>query len=144
MTMTAERILVVDDEPRYVGAIQVNLEVSGYEVLAARDGQTAIELAADEEPDLIVLDIRMPGLDGFEACRRIREFSTVPIIMLTGLGFDGTNGAGDIKAAGGKVIAEHESTSVIYGMPRSVVEAGLADWVVPLPDVAAKLVNLVS
>jgi chemotaxis response regulator CheB len=144
MTMTAERILVVDDEPRYVGAIQVNLEVSGYEVLAARDGQTATELAADEEPDLIVLDIRMPGLDGFEACRRIREFSTVPIIMLTGLGFDGTNGAGDIKAAGGKVIAEHESTSVVYGMPRSVVEAGLADWVVPLPDVAAKLVNLVS
>jgi chemotaxis response regulator CheB len=142
--MTAERILVVDDEPRYVRAIQVNLEASGYEVLAARDGQTAIELAADEEPDLIVLDIRMPGLDGFEACRRIREFSTVPIIMLTGLGSDGTNGAGDIKAAGGKVIAEHESTSVVYGMPRSVVEAGLADWVVPLPDVAAKLVNLVS
>jgi len=142
--MTAERILVVDDEPRYVRAIQVNLEASGYEVLAARDGQTAIELAADEEPDLIVLDIRMPGLDGFEACRRIREFSTVPIIMLTGLGSDGTNGAGDIKAAGGKVIAEHESTSVVYGMPRSVVEAGLADWVLPLPDVAAKLVNLVS
>ena len=65
-------------------------------------------------------------------------------VVLTGMGSDGTDGAGDIKAAGGKVIAEHESTSVVYGMPRSVVEAGLADWVVPLPDVAAKLVNLVS
>ncbi|MFB0546920.1 MAG: response regulator, partial [Anaerolineae bacterium] len=60
------RILVVDDEPRYVRAIQVNLETSGYEVLAARDGQTAVELAATEKPDLILLDIKMPGLDGYE------------------------------------------------------------------------------
>ncbi|NIO69846.1 MAG: response regulator [Anaerolineae bacterium] len=82
------RILVVDDEPRYVRAIQINLEASGYEVLAARDGQTAIELAASEEPDLILLDIRMLGLDGYEVCRRIREFSAVPIIMLTALAED--------------------------------------------------------
>lgn len=81
-------ILVVDDEPRYVRAIQINLEASGYEVLATRDGQTAIELAASEEPDLILLDIRMPGLDGYEVCRRIREFSAVPIIMLTALAED--------------------------------------------------------
>jgi DNA-binding response OmpR family regulator len=82
------RILVVDDEPRYVRAIQVNLEASGYEVLAARDGQTAMDLAASEEPALILLDIRMPGLDGYEVCRRIREFSAVPIIMLTALAED--------------------------------------------------------
>ena len=81
-------ILVVDDEPRYIRAIQVNLETSGYEVLAARDGQTAIELAVSEQPDLILLDIRMPGLDGYEVCRRIREFSAVPIIMLTALAED--------------------------------------------------------
>ena len=82
------RILVVDDEPRYVQAIQINLEASGYEMLTARDGQTAIELAATEEPDLILLDIRMLGLDGYEVCRRIREFSAVPIIMLTALAED--------------------------------------------------------
>ncbi|TEU11117.1 MAG: response regulator transcription factor [Anaerolineales bacterium] len=82
------RILVVDDEPRYVRAIQINLEASGYQVLAARDGQTAIELAVSEEPDLILLDIRMPGLDGYEVCWRIREFSAVPIIMLTALAED--------------------------------------------------------
>ena len=82
------RILVADDEPRYVQAIQINLEASGYEMLAARDGQTAIELAATEEPDLILLDIRMLGLDGYEVCRRIREFSAVPIIMLTALAED--------------------------------------------------------
>jgi two-component system, OmpR family, KDP operon response regulator KdpE len=79
------RILVVDDEPRYIRAIQVNLEASGYKVLTARNGQTAIELAANENPDLILMDIRMPGLDGYEACRRIREFSAAPIIMLTAL-----------------------------------------------------------
>jgi DNA-binding response OmpR family regulator len=79
------RILVVDDEPRYIWAMQVNLEDLGYEALTAYDGQTAIELAASEELDLILLDVRMPDLDGYEVCRRIREFSTVPIIMLTAL-----------------------------------------------------------
>jgi DNA-binding response OmpR family regulator len=82
------RILVVDDEPRYIRAIQFNLEASGYEVLTALDGETAVELAATEDPDLVILDIRMPGLDGYEACQCIREFSTVPIIMLTALAAD--------------------------------------------------------
>lgn len=82
------RILVVDDEPRYVRAIQVNLETSGYQVLTARDGATAVECAAIEEPDLIILDVRMPGLDGFQACEQIREFSTAPVIMLTALAED--------------------------------------------------------
>jgi len=79
------RVLVADDEPRYVRAIQFNLEASGYEVLTAPDGQAAVNLAAAEQPNLIILDIRMPGLDGYAACRQIREFSTVPIIMLTAL-----------------------------------------------------------
>jgi DNA-binding response OmpR family regulator len=87
-------ILVVDDEPRYIRAIQINLKASGYEVITARDGQTAIELAASEEPDLILLDIRMVGLDGYEVCRRIREFSAVPIIMLTALAEDADKVAG--------------------------------------------------
>jgi DNA-binding response OmpR family regulator len=87
-------ILVVDDEPRYIRAIQINLEASGYEVITTRDGQTAIELAASEEPDLILLDIRMVGLDGYEVCRRIREFSAVPIIMLTALAEDADKVAG--------------------------------------------------
>ncbi len=81
--MNKTRILVVDDEPRYVRAIQVNLEASGYQVLTALDGEQAIEVAAREEPALILLDVRMPKLDGYTACRRIREFSLAPIIMLT-------------------------------------------------------------
>ena len=65
-------------------------------------------------------------------------------VVLTGMGQDGTDGAGQIKAAGGQVIAEHESTSVVYGMPGSVVRAGMADQVVPLPKIAKTLVKLVN
>lgn len=77
------RVLIVDDEPRYVRLIAVNLEASGYETLAARDGKSAVEVAAAQKPDLVLLDIGLPVMDGFEACRRIREFSASPIIMLT-------------------------------------------------------------
>jgi two-component system, chemotaxis family, protein-glutamate methylesterase/glutaminase len=65
-------------------------------------------------------------------------------VVLTGMGADGTAGAACIKAAGGRIIAEDETTSLIYGMPRSIIEAGLADRIVPLPKVASTLVELVS
>jgi len=70
--------------------------------------------------------------------------SAVIGVVLTGMGSDGTDGARLIKAAGGRVIAEHESSSVVYGMPRSVVEAGLADVVVPLPEVAPTLEKMIT
>ena len=79
------RVLVVDDEPRYLRTIQTTLRPDGYAVLSASDGETAIQLAATKEPNLILLDVRLPDLSGFEVCRQIREFSTVPIIMLTAL-----------------------------------------------------------
>jgi two-component system KDP operon response regulator KdpE len=78
-------VLAVDDEPRYLRAIQFNLAASGFEVLTASAGPAAIEIAADRRPQLIILDVRMPGMDGIEVCRRIREFSTAPIIMLTAM-----------------------------------------------------------
>ncbi|MCP4544528.1 MAG: response regulator transcription factor [Chloroflexi bacterium] len=77
------RILVVDDEPKYVFIVQLNLEDEGYEVITAHNGHKAIELTTNQQPDLIILDVRMPGIDGYETCRRIRQFSLVPIIMLT-------------------------------------------------------------
>ncbi len=88
MSTVKASVLVVDDEPRYVRAIQFNLEASGYEVIVAKDGRAAVELAASEEPDLVILDIRMPDIDGYEVCRQIRQFSGVPIIMLTALAQD--------------------------------------------------------
>jgi DNA-binding response OmpR family regulator len=81
-----KRILVVDDEPRYVHLMEVNLATEGYQVLKAYDGQKAVDLAAENQPDLILLDVMMPGLNGFMACERIREFSNVPIIMVTAKG----------------------------------------------------------
>jgi two-component system KDP operon response regulator KdpE len=82
-------ILVAEDEPRYIWAIQTNLEARGYQVLTASDGQQAVQLAADAQPDLVLLDIKMPIMNGYEACRRIREFSTVPIIMITAMAEEG-------------------------------------------------------
>jgi DNA-binding response OmpR family regulator len=81
-----KRILVVDDEPRYIRLMEVNLLTEGYQVLKASDGKTAIEIVADKKPDLVLLDVMMPGLSGFAACERIREFSSVPIIMVTAKG----------------------------------------------------------
>jgi DNA-binding response OmpR family regulator len=81
-----KRILVVDDEPRYVRLMEANLISEGYDVTKAYDGQSAVELVADTQPDLVLLDVMMPGLDGFGACERIREFSSIPIIMVTAKG----------------------------------------------------------
>lgn len=80
------RILVVDDEPRYVRLMEANLLTEDYEVLRAYDGQKAVEIVAENQPDLILLDVMMPILDGITACERIREFSNVPIIMVTAKG----------------------------------------------------------
>ena len=77
------RILVVDDENLLVKGIKFNLENDGYEVVTGSDGMEAVEKASNHDIDLIVLDLMMPRLDGLEACRKIREFSDVPIIMLT-------------------------------------------------------------
>jgi len=80
----SEKILVVDDEPRVVRLVSQVLEAVGYQVVAAAGGEPALEMVALEQPDLVLLDIRLPhGLDGYEVCRRIREFSEVPVIMLT-------------------------------------------------------------
>jgi DNA-binding response OmpR family regulator len=76
-------ILVVDDEPHVVRLVKANLESSGYKVLTAVDGEQSVRLVESEMPDLVILDIMLPRMDGYEVCRRIREFSTVPIIMLT-------------------------------------------------------------
>ena len=82
------KILVVDDEKTLVKGIKFNLENEGYEVECAYDGAAAVELARNNRFDLLILDVMMPEVDGLEACMRIREFSNVPIIMLTAKGGD--------------------------------------------------------
>jgi two-component system response regulator VicR len=75
--------LIVDDEPPIVEVLAYNLKKANYEVIVARDGHEALEKARREEPDLIVLDLMLPGLDGLEVCRALRRERDVPIIMLT-------------------------------------------------------------
>jgi DNA-binding response OmpR family regulator len=77
------RILVVDDEPALVDTIRYNLKREGHEVSVAYDGLEALEVARRQQPDLIVLDVMLPKLDGFEVCRQLRAETTSPILMLT-------------------------------------------------------------
>lgn len=79
-------ILIVDDEPRFVRLMEANLSIEGFLVLKATNGQDAVEIVAKNNPDLVLLDVMMPVLDGITACKRIREFSTVPIIIVTAKG----------------------------------------------------------
>lgn len=79
----ARKILVVDDEESIVKIIEYNLKKEGYEVLSACDGEEGYRLAYEKKPDLILLDIMMPKMDGYEVCKKVREKSNVPIIMLT-------------------------------------------------------------
>lgn len=83
ISATDRLILVVDDEPRMVRFVRMNLELEGYRVIEASNGLEALEKVRDELPDLVVLDVMMPEMDGFETLARLREISTVPVIMLT-------------------------------------------------------------
>ena len=84
--MQRKRILVIDDDLVVLKFLRANLREEGYEVLTALDGTEALHVIEKELPDLIILDIMMPKLDGFEVCRQIREWSQIPIIMLSARG----------------------------------------------------------
>ncbi len=78
-----DTILVVEDEPVLLETLEYNLKREGYRVVTATDGWQAVEVARREHPDLVILDVMLPGIDGFEVCRILRRETTVPILMLT-------------------------------------------------------------
>jgi len=82
----SKRILIVDDEPRYLRLLEANLRTEGYEVATAQDGMQALDVFSMQPIDLVLLDVMMPRLDGFGVCQRLREFSNVPIVILTARG----------------------------------------------------------
>jgi DNA-binding response OmpR family regulator len=84
--MAQSRVLIVDDEPRITEVVRAYLERDGFQVASASSGKQALERAASYNPDLIILDLNLPDIDGLEVCRTIRKTSSVPIIMLTGRG----------------------------------------------------------
>ena len=83
MAETKSKILVVEDEQTLVETLEYSLRRQGYEVFTATDGRAALEVAAKQTPDLVVLDVMLPGIDGFEVCRILRQDTSVPILMLT-------------------------------------------------------------
>lgn len=84
--MTKPVVLVVDDEPQILRVMRASLPIRGYEVLTASSGKEALDQLSKQLPDLVVLDLAMPEMSGLEVCRRVREFSTVPIIILSAKG----------------------------------------------------------
>jgi DNA-binding response OmpR family regulator len=92
--MVPAKVLVVEDEENLLFTLQHNLRREGYKVLTAARGDDGLRLARDQHPDLILLDLMLPGLDGMQVCRLLRRDTAVPIIMLTALGGEGDRVAG--------------------------------------------------
>ena len=127
--MTEKTILVVDDEARMVEFIKMNLELEGFRVVNAADGYQALEKVVRELPDLVILDVMMPDMDGFETLKKIREVSTVPVIFLSVKGeeFDRVRGldlgADDYMT---KPFSPRELLSRIKAVLRRIEEKGQA------------------
>jgi len=108
-----DQILVVDDEPRYVRLMEANLVSEGYQVLKASNGQEAVDAVDQHHPDLVLLDVMMPVLSGFEACERIREFSNVPVIMVTAKGDEQDRVKGLDVGADDYIIKPYSATELL-------------------------------
>jgi len=106
-------ILIVDDEPRYLRLMEANLITEGYRVLQATNGQEAVDVVVEKHPDLVFLDIMMPVLDGFGALERIREFSNVPIIMVTARGSENDRVRGLDLGADDYIVKPFSATEVL-------------------------------
>ena len=163
-----KKILVVDDEALLVKGIRFNLQNDGYDVITGSDGVQAVELARSQDPDLIVLDVMMPRLDGLGACSKIREFSDVPIILLTAkaedmdklLGFD--QGADDyltkpfnilelkariralLRRSGGPVKKEEPKNELVGGHIRLDLDGRNAYKGTELADLTAKEFDVIE
>lgn len=86
MSLENNRILIIDDEPELIKTLQIRLEAEGYQVLTAYDGIAGLKKAEEEDPDLLILDVVMPGMDGYAVCERMKaspRTRNIPVIMLT-------------------------------------------------------------
>lgn len=88
--MDKTSVLVVDDDPNILKFVSANLGIRGYDVITAEDGETALHVMDRTNPNLVILDLLMPGIDGSDVCREIRKSSKVPIIILTAIGESST------------------------------------------------------
>lgn len=130
MTDAKASILVVDDDERMLRLMTRILELEGHTVVTASDGQAALSAFVQGDPALVLLDVTMPGMDGFAVCRRIREFSTVPIIMVTARGDDDEKVEG-LGAGADDYVTKPFSASELAARVRAVLRRSSHDQVAP-------------
>lgn len=120
MSRDRRKILLVDDEPRLLDSVRMNLELEGFEVFEAHDGAEALERVRKVLPDLVVLDVMMPRLDGLEALSELRRFSSVPVIMLT-VKADDADVIGGLERGADDYVAKPFSQQVLLSRIRAVL-----------------------
>ena len=108
-----DTILTVDDEPRFIRLIEANLNAADYNVLTATEGEQALEIIVEKKPDLVLLDVMMPGMNGFEVLDRIRKFSNIPVIMLTAKGEEADRVEGLNRGADDYVVKPFSATELL-------------------------------
>jgi len=121
------RILVADDDPSILRLLQLNFELEGYEVHTASDGEEALAKARASSPDIVVLDVMMPGMDGWEVCRRMKEDETmreVPVILLTALGQESERRRGLAVGASEYVMKPFDPDQLVQMVKRTLPGAG--------------------
>jgi len=114
--MAKKKILLVDDEAQLVEMLKMRLEVNGYEVAAAHDGTEALKKVIDESPDLIILDIMLPKVDGFRVCRMLKadeRYRTIPVLLLTALASEEDREAGRKAMADGFIAKPFSAEELI-------------------------------
>ncbi|MFN8525008.1 MAG: response regulator transcription factor [Chloroflexota bacterium] len=126
-----KKILLVDDEPRILDAVRLNLEIEGFEISLANNGVEALEKVRTVLPDLVVLDVMMPELDGYDTLRELRTFSTVPVIMLT-VKADERDVARGLELGADDYVAKPFSQMVLVARIRAVLRRA------EMPPVAAR------
>jgi two-component system response regulator RegX3 len=125
------KILVVEDEPSLVDALEYGLQAEGFEVIASTDGETSLTLLERERPDIVLLDVMLPGLSGTEVCKRIRASSAVPIIMLTAKDSEIDKVVG-LELGADDYVTKPFSMRELTARVRAVLRRG-GDWDLPEP-----------
>jgi len=133
-----DTILTVDDEPRFVRLIEANLNAADYDVLTATDGEQALEIIVEKKPNLVLLDVMMPGMNGFEVLDRIRKFSNIPVIMLTAKGEEADRVEGLNRGADDYVVKPFSASELLARVRAVLRRAKIATSV---PQESPKLIH---
>lgn len=123
----ADTILTVDDEPRFLRLVEANLTSEGFDVITAENGKTGIDMVATHSPSLVLMDVMMPEINGLEALERIREFSTVPIIMLTAKGSEADRVEGLNRGADDYIVKPFSAVELLARVNAVLRRAKLVD-----------------